>query len=286
MNKKFDKDKDWLYNEYIILGKSAQIIANELFISVTTIFDWLKRFNIKTDKYTKIPPYEKLYDLYITKELTSYDIMKIFDVSSPTVLNWLYKYNIKTRDNSESRFLYYRKNSNVKEYISERLKLLWSNEKYAKQQSKTKIELYKYHPELRIQMSATRQNIPLNEWVGFRSSDSDIRHSYEYKQWRSKVFERDNYTCQCCLKRGGHNLQAHHKENFSSNKDLRFDIDNGVTLCSNCHSLSFKGSFHSMYGILSNTKEQLEEYITNKRKELNITEDSRNESLLYCTNTN
>ncbi len=37
---------------------------------------------------------------------------------------------------------------------------------------------------------------------------------YHYKEWRQEVFERDNYTCQCCQQLGGA-LQAHHIRSWS-----------------------------------------------------------------------
>lgn len=92
-----------------------------------------------------------------------------------------------------------------------------------------------------------------------------IRESYEGNFWRKSVFKRDNYICQCCGDDKGGNLQAHHIENFRDNEDLRFDIENGITLCKNCHDPSVKGSFHYVYGTLENTKEQLEEYFKLKK---------------------
>ena len=52
----------------------------------------------------------------------------------------------------------------------------------------------------------------------------------EYRDWRNMVFERDNYTCQICSKRGGR-LEADHIIPWFINKEKRFDLNNGQTLC-------------------------------------------------------
>lgn len=62
-----------------------------------------------------------------------------------------------------------------------------------------------------------------------------VRTSLEYKRWRKAVYERDNYTCVHCGDNKGGNLNADHIKPFSSHPELRFDIDNGRTLCVDCH---------------------------------------------------
>jgi glutamate synthase domain-containing protein 2 len=69
---------------------------------------------------------------------------------------------------------------------------------------------------------------------GITSLNESIRKSSEYKEWRKSVFERDKYTCQHCNKKGC-KIHADHIKPFSIFKDLRFDINNGRTLCVECH---------------------------------------------------
>lgn len=78
-----------------------------------------------------------------------------------------------------------------------------------------------------------------------------IRRTNEYKKWRKEVFERDNYTCQNCGNIGGE-LCPHHiislqnlirKYNLTNIIDSKkckelWDINNGQTLCHECHKLT------------------------------------------------
>lgn len=86
-----------------------------------------------------------------------------------------------------------------------------------------------------------------------------IRNLPEYKQWRSDVFQRDNWICQTCGAKSqvGEriSLEAHHIKSFSQIlehnsigniweaqfcKEL-WDTNNGVTLCTKCHQLTKQG---------------------------------------------
>lgn len=75
-----------------------------------------------------------------------------------------------------------------------------------------------------------------NKWKGGITPENLlVRHSIEYRLWREAVFARDNWTCQKCKIKGGQ-LIAHHKKSFAEYPELRFAINNGITLCERCHN--------------------------------------------------
>jgi hypothetical protein len=81
-----------------------------------------------------------------------------------------------------------------------------------------------------------------------------LRNCFKYRLWRNDVFTRDNFTCQECGIRGRY-LEAHHIKEFSKiiheyniktlddaeNCEELWDINNGRTLCFECHNKTKKG---------------------------------------------
>lgn len=61
-----------------------------------------------------------------------------------------------------------------------------------------------------------------------------LRLSKTYRNWRTKVFKRDNHICQICG--ANEDLVAHHISNFTRHPKLRFEVDNGIALCRSCHT--------------------------------------------------
>lgn len=81
----------------------------------------------------------------------------------------------------------------------------------------------------------------LNWKGGVTKINEKIRKSAKYKEWRRSVFERDNYTCVWCNQHG-RDLNADHIKPFAFFEELRFDINNGRTLCVPCHRKTFFGN--------------------------------------------
>lgn len=77
-------------------------------------------------------------------------------------------------------------------------------------------------------------------WKGGISQINDrIRASFKFREWRIAVFQRDHYTCQKCgskhQKGSRPILNVHHIKPFAQYPELRFNIENGLTLCKKCH---------------------------------------------------
>lgn len=94
--------------------------------------------------------------------------------------------------------------------------------------------------------------VPWNKGMnsGKTALRDQIENLVEYKNWRKSVYERDDFICQLCKKRGN-TLNAHHKKTFKSiikennittvNQALQckklWEINNGATLCEKCHKI-------------------------------------------------
>ena len=72
---------------------------------------------------------------------------------------------------------------------------------------------------------------------GLTDLNHKVRNRIEFRLWREAVFARDNWTCQKCKKRGV-KIHAHHIKSLAQNPELRFALDNGITLCLECHKFT------------------------------------------------
>lgn len=106
------------------------------------------------------------------------------------------------------------------------------------------------------------------------------RKSVSYNEFIRRVLNRDEYTCKVCENKNKQ-LEVHHLDGYNWCKEKRESIENGITLCLDCHS-----NFHSLYGRGFNTKDQFEEwfgsaiYLTNNGHEILPTRK------IYCIEEN
>ncbi len=81
------------------------------------------------------------------------------------------------------------------------------------------------------------------------------------KSWAKKIKKNYNNVCQYCLNNFENSkLHAHHIENYSSNKNLRYEINNGFLFCSKHHVL-----FHKIYGQKDNNMSQINDFLTRSK---------------------
>ena len=94
-------------------------------------------------------------------------------------------------------------------------------------------------PEVKLKISAKLSGDKNPNWKGgITPLKMKIRTSPEYREWRLKVYENSNYSCQLCGIKGDLKspyLHADHIKSFHKNPELRLDINNGRVLCLNCH---------------------------------------------------
>lgn len=102
----------------------------------------------------------------------------------------------------------------------------------------------------------------------------DRKDDYGYVRWASEVKRRDHYTCVICGRKGVA-LNSHHLNAWAQFPDERYDVDNGVSLCTFHHE-----DFHNKYGKGKNTKEQFEEYRVIAEALIKVANE---ESLVYAT---
>ena len=204
---------------------------------------------------------EWLYRKYWDEELNSRDIAEIVynkRKNGPNITRWMKKLEVPTRDRSSAVALQWvdnpeRKKQAAKDAVKNmgagtegRIKLLklMDSEEY-----KEKISL----------ANGGENNGMWNPDLSEKEREKQKYHSRRYpgyQDFRKKVYERDEYTCVKCSDDTGGNLVVHHLNGFHWDEESRTEVDNGATLCNECHNL-----FHSTYGRKHNNLFQFAQFM-------------------------
>jgi hypothetical protein len=88
------------------------------------------------------------------------------------------------------------------------------------------IKIWKENPDF-----LRGENNPV--WIKDRSKVIGVqdRNNPEYKQWRYQIFKRDRHICKINNKDCMGNVVAHYILGFAQYPELRYEVNNGITLC-------------------------------------------------------
>jgi transketolase len=134
------------------------------------------------------------------------------------------KYAVGHKLSAESR-------AKLSESLSGKKRMPCSEETKTKisQANKGKVVSYEVRQKLRV--------AHLRRWDGIgrkTMSIYDRNKDSKYIVWRNSVLHRDKYICVHCGRIGG-KLQAHHIISWYESLEGRYDLNNGITLCEECH---------------------------------------------------
>lgn len=65
--------------------------------------------------------------------------------------------------------------------------------------------------------------------------NKDRQKNPEIRVWRKAVFTRDNFRCRIGGEKCSYYIEAHHILSWREYPELRFDVNNGITLCKKHH---------------------------------------------------
>lgn len=265
--------EEWLMEHYIQHGLTAAGCGEIIGVSKTTILRWLTLYNIprrdmREHNYEKLIAYNRsrmvivskewLTEHYVTKKLSARECAELYGCSETQIKDLLKENGIKRRRCT------WKANEVTRQMVKEGIWILQTLDRTG-DNNPTK------RPEVREKIRQGKLGKRNPMWNPNITEEERIKgRCYDdYVMWRKSVYERDNYTCQCCKGKGGNGkrfkIAAHHLYSHHDNRELRLQLENGITLCWTCH-----GEFHRLYGRGNNTLNQFAEYMESKGKKLKI----------------
>jgi hypothetical protein len=91
----------------------------------------------------------------------------------------------------------------------------------------------KHSDKTKLQMSLMRRGEKNGRWLGGITEGVRLfRKSKRYQRWRREVLKRSSYLCAC----GSKANVAHHILSVKNHPEFRFNLGNGLAMCSTCHN--------------------------------------------------
>jgi len=104
-----------------------------------------------------------------------------------------------------------------------------NNKRYHEKYPERRREYESNHPEQRLE--TMKRHL---EKYGKSFSMNPYEYSYALNYWSRTIKKLDNFMCKNCD--STKNLHAHHLMPKNEFPKLSLDLDNGITLCEDCHS--------------------------------------------------
>lgn len=231
------KDKRWLKEKYIEEDLTLQEIGDICDVSHKTISNWKIRFEIGDKEYNKVIKHCSECESEIKRRPEMFENEECFCST---------KCQSRYRDEKVTFICDFcgEEDRKVPSQVNDR--------NFCSVECRTSFFTGENHGmSNRVSVSCdqcnseiTRPASHINEKNNFCNEDcyhkylscNDDRNSNQAKKWRNKIRNRDNWTCQDCGEKRD-NIEAHHIEKWRENEELRFCMDNGVSLCPECHYL-------------------------------------------------
>lgn len=234
------RNRDWLYEQYVEMGRSITDIANELNVDHTTISKWKRELDISKPS-KKVEMDCSVCGKTFTRYEANVERAKYTNVCSRECLYEGRKMGIIKREVEEGYDV---------DYTKERYTIECQNcgDKFKVKKSRLESENHgkycsrKCYEEAKSEMMKGENN---PQFIDGRSYDKRCYRGDEWYEIRKECYERDNYTCQVCGVKciGRKNLndknsdkliQAHHIEPYNGNEENN-RLDNLITVCAQCH---------------------------------------------------
>ncbi len=237
---KLYQDKEWLEKKYLEEKLSIEKVGKICGIVPSVIHYWLKKLNVPIRSYCEANNLSHQSEEWKRKQRESHKGEKC----------WFYG-----KHHTEETKLKISKANKGKIFSEKHRRNLSESQKGHIPWNKGKTNVYSEKIVIRMSESQKgKYGKKNNNWKGgLTPLKKSIRHLFKYRQWRSDVFTRDEFTCQQCGQLGG-KLNAHHIKSF--NLILQYyeittlkqaleceeiwNINNGITLCKKCHQNLYK----------------------------------------------
>jgi thymidylate synthase ThyX len=220
------KDKNWLYDKFMIANCSLKDMAKETGCVKRTISYWLNKYGLKKGRWSDYNPIYKdktwLYENYYVNNYSLSEMAVQANCSIFTIRTWLRKHRLQKKMCE----------INMQRVPWNKGKTYSSNKPY----SQESIERYRF----------SKSGCRNPHWKGGALSSA----RRDFNSWKriegKKIYERDGYKCRLCNKTATQVNECHwnkkrtldinHIIPLSMRPDLSCDTNNMIILCWKCHS--------------------------------------------------